>query len=388
MTQSFAALRVALALGTVGASPQVDLTILDEMRFESASERLTRVEQLIADSTGGAWGIDSNIRGVLRFTDAGEMRAFGRAGSGPGEFENPWRLTLARDTLWVADIGTDRITGLDPYTGEHLVSISGFDLWRALPVADGRSLAPIGVTQRGTVLVAIHEPGSDQILIAELTRSWPITPRDVIRLERAGDDVQVTTPGPGVITFGNPFSKADLLILDDRGRYVGRLRQVPSFEAELVPLGDGADPVRVSRLGETRPVTDAERDSWLAGWASTFAGRGIFPSEIAARQAIEEALENIPRTDSAPYVKRRTRGIFEGGTFIDEADGVWIEEWSVGESPGRWRRLDEAGAGFELTVGSDEVLLDVAGRFVWKQRFDSLDVPHLTRLTVEPPPNR
>lgn len=368
--------------------PQVELDIVDELHFESASERLTRVEQLVADSTGGAWALDSNVRGVLRFSDAGEMRTFGAAGSGPGEFENPWRLTLAQDTLWVADIGTDRITGLDPETGELLSSISGFDLWRALPEAEDRSMTPIGVTEDGAVLVATEDPGSGQIVIAELGRSGPPTRREVIRLDRGGDNLEVATPGPGIITMNNPFSRGDLLTLDDRGRYVGRLRQASSFEAHLVPLRDARHVIRLSWPDETRPVTDAERESWLSGWASTFASRGIFPGEDAARQAIDDALEDALRTDSAPYVRRRTRGIFERGTFIDDADGVWIEDWSVGEAPAHWHRLDELGTGVELTLGPDEILLDVTGRFVWKQRFDSLRVPHLTRLTVDRPHGR
>ena len=46
------------------------------------------------------------------------------------------------------------------------------------------------------------------------------------------------------------------------------------------------------------------------------------------------------------------------------------------------RALASEGLELEFTLESGELLLDVAGRFLWKQRVNSMGVPQLTRVEL------
>ena len=371
-----------LALSHAEASAQVNAEVADVLHLQEASYHLTRIQQLIADSQGGAWAIDSQIEGVVRFSESGEMVVFGRMGSGPGEFQQPWRMSLVRDTLWVVDIGLDRISGLDPRTGQSLATIGGGSLWRGLPEAGRQSMAPLEVTEGG-VLVAIEEPESATIVLVLLDRDEPGRRRDLLRLEQSDADLHVEVPGhSNPIRIPNPFSNSDLLALDNYGRYVAKVRQRPSFEVEVVELAEEPEHNMIPWALERREVTDEERAAWLATeeLSRTFARRRFFPSEDAAREAIEDALV----TGLVPMVRRMTQGVFERTTFIDGEGALWFEGWSVGEAPPRWHRLSPEGGELKFTLEDGELLLDIAGRFLWKQRFDSMDVPHLTRVELAP----
>lgn len=371
-----------LALSCTAVEAQTDLDVTEALHFSAAADHLTRVQQLIADSEGGAWAIDSQIKGVLRFSASGELVTFGREGSGPGEFKRPWRLSLVRDTLWVTDIGLDRITGLDPQTGEPLGIISGFSLWRTLPLMAGQVVTPIGVTESGSVLVAIDEPESGSIALTLLTRSWPVRRHDVLRLQRLGDDLSIPMPGNDPpVRVTNPFSNADILTLDNYGRVVGRIRQEAAPEAELVSLDGAAQHDTIVWALERREVSGDEREAWLAseGWSSRFVRRGMFASMAAAKNAIDASLE----TALLPVLRRVTRGVFERTTFVDGEGVVWFEGWSMGRAPRKWYRLTAQGPELAFTLRDGELLLDVSGEFLWKQEMDSFGVPHISRVRLE-----
>ena len=379
MTRLTLVLIAILALGQIEAEAQVVSEVVDVLELEEASDHLTSILQLIADSRGGAWALDTGTHGVIRFSETGEMLVFGREGEGPGEFERPWRMSLVRDTLWVVDTGLDRITGLDPISGEPLGTIGGGPLWRSLPEAGQRSLAPVGVTEVG-VLVVIDDGGTGLDLVL-LSRDEAGERLDLLNLERPDENLPVVVPGhANPIRISNPFSNSDLLALDHYGRYAGRVRQRPSFEVEVVSLGGAVGREVIPWPLERREVTDQERAVWLASqwYSSDFVEAGFFPTEEAARKAVESAL----RTDMKPVVRRLTRGVFDRTVFFDEDGYLWHQDWSVGEAPRRWYRLSAEGRSLEFTLEDGEILLDITGRFLWKQRYDSLDVPHLTRVEL------
>lgn len=366
--------------GHAEAGGQINAAVTDILYLEEASAHLTRVQQLIADPRGGAWAIDSQIEGVVRFTESGEMLVFGREGSGPGEFQRPWRMSLVRDTLWVVDLGLDRISGLDPRTGESLGTIIGRNLWRGLSEATGQALAPLQVTQSG-VLVAVEDPEATGIAVILLGRDEPGQRQDLLHLERSEDELHVEVPGhSNPIRISNPFSNSDLLALDNFGKYLGSVHQRPSFNIEVVNLEEEPDYSVVPWFTKRREVTDEERTTWLATqeWSNSFVRARFFPSEVVAREAIEAALV----TGLTPVVRRLPRGVFERTAFIDGEGDLWFEGWSVGEVPRRWHRLSLEGGELKFTLEDGELLLDIAGRFLWKQRFDSMDVPHLTRVEL------
>ncbi|MFQ5519840.1 MAG: hypothetical protein ACE5FK_00445 [Candidatus Methylomirabilia bacterium] len=284
------------------------------------------------------------------------------------------------DTLWVTDVGLDRITGVDPNDGRPLGVISGFSVWAALPLQDGARIAPLAVAQSGEVLVAILEAGSSTVAIALVRRSWPVEHRVLFRLEREDDDLAVVvSDGRPPIRFTNPFSTADLLTMDAQGQAVGAIRQDSTLAVETVSL-DGED--RRSTLTwnpERGSVSDEDRRAWLdvegEGWVSTLSRRAGTPP--AVRRAIEDAL---PTGGQRPVVRRATRGVLERSTFVDDSGAIWFEAWNVGRSPRPWYRLDGGGARLMLTLEDDEVLLDATSRFAWIQGFDEVGVPRLTRI--------
>jgi len=370
-----------VALGGGELRAQAEEQIANVFELESASIHLTRIEQLIADSVGGSWALDSQTPGVIRFTEVGDMLTFGRDGSGPGEFQSPWRMSLVRDTLWVVDVGLDRITGIDPITGVSLGTISGRTLWRILPEAGQQAMAPLQVTETG-VLVALEEPEESMVLLVLLDRDRPGRRKDLMWLAQPDADLSIEIPGhSNPIRIPNPFSNSDLLSLDGRGRFLARVRQQPSFQAEVIDLHEDDVPVVLRWSFERREVTEDQQMAWLEGQtelARGFARRGFFASEAAAMEAIESALE----TELTPAVRRSARGVFERTTFIDEQGSAWFEGWSLGESHHEWYRLTPEGGALELALENGEELLGVSGRFLWKQRFDSLGVPHLTRVEL------
>jgi len=369
-----------IILGHSKAEAQINAEVIDVLHLQEASYQLTRIQQLIADPQGGAWVLDSQTDGVIRFTESGEMLTFGRKGSGPGEFQRPWRMSLVRDTLWVVDLGLDRASGLDPHTGEPLGTINGGRLWRGLPEASGKPIAPMQVTQSG-VLLAVEEPETASIALILLGRDEPWQRQELLRLERSDDDLLVEVPGHSEpIRITNPFSNSDLLALDNRGKYVARVRQRPSFEVEVVGLDGEPEHSVIPWALKRREVASEERVTWLTTqeWSTSFVRARFFPTETAATDAIKDAL----KTGLTPVVRRQTLGMFEQATFIDGQGGPWFEGWSIGDVPRRWYRLSPEGLDLEFTLESGELLLDVAGRFLWKQRVNSMGVPQLTRVEL------
>ena len=220
------------------------------------------------------------------------------------------------------------------------------------------------------------------VLLVLLDRDRPGGRKDLMRLAQPDADLSIEVPGHvNPIRIPNPFSNSELLSLDNHGRFFARVRQQPSFQAEVIDFRGDDDPMVLGWPFERREVTSDQRMAWLEGQtelAQGLARRGFFASEAAAREAIESALE----TELAPAVRRSSRGVFERTTFVDERGCPWFEGWSLGGSQHEWYRLSPEGAALEFTLENGEELLGVSGPFLWKQRFDSLGVPHLTRVEL------
>lgn len=98
--------RVLLRLGTAGVRGSTDST------FNQPSDVIVAPDGsvFVADGHGG----DSNAR-IVKFTAAGRfVKAWGRKGSGPGEFDTPHALAFdSRGRLFVGDRGNSRIQIFD-----------------------------------------------------------------------------------------------------------------------------------------------------------------------------------------------------------------------------------------------------------------------------------
>lgn len=88
---------------------------------------------------------------VVQFDESGtNLRVWGRAGSGPGDFRNPVAIGRSRDTLWTADVGLRRLT-LFSDDGRSLRTISA-----QLPVQQGQffGVVPMAYLPTGRVLAS------------------------------------------------------------------------------------------------------------------------------------------------------------------------------------------------------------------------------------------
>jgi tripartite motif-containing protein 71 len=83
------------------------------------------------DSSGNVYvsephPVDTGDEWIEKFSPAGERLArWGGSGSGPGQFEKPWGLTLdSKDNVYVVDVGNNRIQKFSP-TGQYMAQWKG-----------------------------------------------------------------------------------------------------------------------------------------------------------------------------------------------------------------------------------------------------------------------
>lgn len=91
---------------------------------DGQSYSLTRIGGVKVAEDGAIWVLDQVERQLLRFgVDGTFLGAFGRQGEGPGELSAPRLLGMKKDSVWVWDRGTSRISVFDS-TGRFVRSIS------------------------------------------------------------------------------------------------------------------------------------------------------------------------------------------------------------------------------------------------------------------------
>jgi len=379
--------------GGVAAQEHAGL-VVDSLVFpESAEYPLTHILQVVPDAHGGAFALDRNLRGVLYFGPEGSpARLLGREGSGPGEFQRPWRLTFAKDTIWVVDTGLDRLTGLDPRTGRSVDVVNGSDHWRALPQAYGADLALLGMWKEGHILVAIQSPESEFVRLVSVPRRRPLEAFDVAELDYADKQISVelAVGGPPLL-LPNPFSQSDLLALDSRGEMIGIVRgramdQGPYIEVELIdPISRVVQRRRVQQ--KRLPATASDLETWLSNttFPQSIAARGLFPTVPSAERAIRDAIE-LPTY--LPSIRNRPSGVLERTALVSSDGDLWVELWQS-ESPIRqWARISGGRVDATLVLGANEWLMEVRGSHVWVQRFDELQIPTLIRREINWPDER
>ena len=91
---------------------------------DGPSHSLTRIGGVRVAEDGAIWVLDQAERQLLHFAANGRfLGAFGRRGEGPGELSAPRLLGMKKDSIWVWDRGTSRISVFTP-TGRFERSIS------------------------------------------------------------------------------------------------------------------------------------------------------------------------------------------------------------------------------------------------------------------------
>lgn len=297
--------------------------------------------------------------------------AFGRDGSGPGEFRGVHGLGARGDTLYVLDLALQRLTVM---TG------SGQVLWTQgqVPTTAGERAPPNlrALLADGSILVSgrspYGEPGNGLQSYDRANRER----RMIVPLFENGErTVAIFSVGSAVTSVTRPVHAADRYSVSPGGEFIAVLKQpVPvladSGRATLTLLGPRGDTLwsRVQRVRpEQIPVGQARRHIETA--ARAFVDRPtIAPSARRERyEAYVEALQIPPF--QVPFdrilVGRDGSVLLRRGAFTLEA-----AEW--------WRVVDgRVSAVFSLPTTHE--VMAAEGRRIWTATTGALDEPVLVQ---------
>lgn len=352
-------------------------TIVEELRLGSiddSRQALTRVGQLATDADGNLY-VAQPQDGVIRVfsPDGDALAVIGGEGEGPGEFTALRSFGFLRDTLYVADPASGRLTYFtrdgrlirtEPAPrvelGPDLVSMPPFLL---LPGGDGVMSpgVPISVgVDRLPALPFVRIDASGRVLD---TLGWRSRERMAMSFRQGG----------AVMSVMQPFSDGNLLgigadppLVADVARGVG-----PHRTFRVTVVGPGHDTL-YAREYPYEPVAvpaaliDSVREATVQRIERFLGSR---------REAEQAAAEELFVPDWLPPVSQCELS----------ADGrVWLQREALPGEPRTWVVLDPSGE----PMGTFQVPADVEVRLVgtgtvWGVVTDALDVPYVVRYRVE-----
>jgi hypothetical protein len=241
------------------------LPATEELRIGRAdgedAEAFGRIRGLVL-GPGGVYVLDGGAREVRAFDGGGaHLWTAGRAGGGPGEFQDPRGMTASPDgMLWIMDFASQRYT-VRAADGElvatHPRRLPAFGAgWRGQFGADG----------------ALHEPtsvpdpnGNRAVLIRHEHDDGAPMPRDTFPLPSQPEANYVVRFGGGLLNLPVPFAARPEWAFDGRGGvwtgpgdgYV-LARHALGGDTTLV-LSMAIEPPRVERSERAEAVTELRR---------------------------------------------------------------------------------------------------------------------------------
>ncbi|MEO8000053.1 MAG: 6-bladed beta-propeller, partial [Gemmatimonadaceae bacterium] len=79
---------------------------------------LSQIVGMVVDKAGRIYVLDATDQNVHVYAPDGKpVQKLGRRGSGPGEFEHASTITMQRDSVWVLDRSSARISAFSIQTG-------------------------------------------------------------------------------------------------------------------------------------------------------------------------------------------------------------------------------------------------------------------------------
>lgn len=353
---------------------------------ESEEAPLSGVEGIVADEGGTIYVLDRHHPSVLVFAPDGKLvRTIAREGRGPGELRTPWRIGLLGDTLWVIDVGNDRIS-LFTRDGAHLEDLGPFASSRA----DGRRVQPLALLPRGRILAAERVAGVREATVLALHEVGGGRVGALDTLDHPRRTVQVTlpVPGGGALNFRNPYAFGEMVAPPSHGErvyVVGMSLPETDGSARYAVTEwrgtEGARPRRCEVAYVPERLDRSELERWASGLSMVeeMTELGVFPSAEAAREAILDAMD--PPTHRPPVVNAG-RGVLERGLLVESEGDLWVHRNLAGEAD-RWDRVRcPHGRVATVDVPAGIQVLAVGDDTMWGVRRSELDVPVIVRLRV------
>lgn len=321
--------------------------------------QFSSVRQLEVDDAGDIYVLDSQARRVAIYDSTGRfVAAFGRQGEGPGEFENPGRMTWKADTLVVWDWRLRRFSYFDRrdtlLRDERLDIELGVGEFVFRP--DGLAWA-----QRGPSYWMPARPDIDGIgwlMQVDLSSGAADT-----LLKWNADDTYSVRSENFMMVRGKPYAASvEWTAGADGHLYVAR-----GVADEIEVYSPDGDRVRTIRRDYTRhPPSAAERDSALAEleeslerFEPSVADRVRKAFEIANPKQVTDALT----ISDAGYLWVR----------ISTADDIASQTWDVFEPDGRFIA--------QLVTPARLTIHRIVGDRVYASVLDDFDVPYVKRYS-------
>lgn len=282
------------------ATAEISLTALATIRPDAVP--FGRIADLEVGENGSVFVLDGMNRTIRVFDQAGsELRAFGRRGQGPGEFERPVRLLWGPSGhLWVLDLGNGRLT-LFSAGGELVGTYRPSDLEIYFPFA----LAFSGMDTLQWVGMSSPDPASPAATWVETHASEgeviPTTRMDLPFVEWPGlfeyrdENMAIVLPVP--------FSGEPQFGFDAMGRlwyaYTGapRLHRLSSSGDVELTINADIDPAPVTSMDLQEALASDELEEVRA----------------IGQAAVAKMAGSIPETK--PYL---------AGFFFDDEQRVWV----------------------------------------------------------------
>jgi hypothetical protein len=300
------------------------------------------------------------------------VRAIGRPGRGPGDFESLKRLGVIGDTLWVTEYN-GRTSSFNAVTGRFIRMLT-----------PGSANAPQGSAYSPGV-------GALQILEEHSMRAGP-SPLVIARLRDRRADTLVSLPrrnnrltvlhqGRPVYQTTQPFSDDPIAALDPHGKYAvvasfptPARNGVGAYELTLYDVStanvNAKQPTkRRSFAYRASPLTDQYFDEWLKRFLKT--GRGpYFPKDGEAAMR------------KATYRPKWHRPI--GSIKIANDGRIWLRHNTPRDVVPQWTILNPDFTSYGTIAIPDDrgYLLDADKDFVWLVEYDEEDVPQLIRARL------
>jgi hypothetical protein len=308
------------------------------------------------------------------------MGKFGRAGNGPGEFNNPAYIGWRGDSLWIYD-SVQRRFNLYDGSGRSVSAVT------VLPAGTMRTY-PRALLSDGSVLAQLPFGTAEEERQGKVERSALVrlSPEGGVRdtlvvYQSGGTNVRINDPhGKWGIVFSNPFGTSTLYAVSPDGSSVYLVDRAPANSARQASYtvrtlaGRGGATVRNYNYTPVR-VTRVQVDSGFAPTLKFLSEpSGNRPARLSvsdARRALEQA---VPVPEYHPPVQEVVAG--RDGT-------LWLRRENLVRATNRWDIIDAGGQmiGWVELPRALRVLAATRSIVVGEEQ-DELQVPYIVRYRI------